>query len=91
MESLEQQWNKAILNLNQNKEGLEGLIEATEAWSVVTNWLNPNNYNINQEIPSDVKENLQILVQTSLPTRLIEWYLGKYRLLVKKISYFIIY
>ncbi|CAB4423597.1 unnamed protein product [Rhizophagus irregularis] len=75
MESLEQQWNKAILNLNQNKEGLEGLIETTKAWSVVTNWLNPNNYNINQEIPADVKENLQILVQTSLATRLIEWYL----------------
>ncbi|CAG8505380.1 2648_t:CDS:10 [Rhizophagus irregularis] len=49
MESLEQQWNKAILNLNQNKEGLE--------------------------VPADVKENLQILVQTSLATRLIEWYL----------------
>lgn len=32
MESLEQQWNKAILNLNQNKEGLEGLIETTKVF-----------------------------------------------------------
>lgn len=42
-------------------------------------------------VPADVKENLQILVQTSLATRLIEWYLGKYRLLVKKKFLFLTY
>ena len=37
MGSLEQQWNKSILslNLNQNKEGLEGLIQATEVFMQV--------------------------------------------------------
>jgi hypothetical protein len=34
MESLEQQWDKTILNLNQNKEGLEGLIEATKVFFI---------------------------------------------------------
>lgn len=39
-------------------------------------------------VPLDVKENLQILVQTSLATRLVEWYLGKYCLLIKKFLFF---
>ncbi len=74
-----------------------------QAWSVVTNWLNPSNYCINQEsnegcllfiiidlyndnslnlfyftiiVPEDVKESLQILIQTPLAKRLVEWYLG---------------
>ncbi|CAI2195367.1 18736_t:CDS:10, partial [Funneliformis geosporum] len=70
-----QQWNKAILSLNQNKEGLEGLIQSTKAWLVVTGWLNPSIYSIDQEIPADVKEYLQILIQTPLAKRLVEWYL----------------
>ena len=34
MVSLEQQWNKSILSLslNQNKEGIEGLIQTTEVF-----------------------------------------------------------
>ncbi|RIA89030.1 hypothetical protein C1645_773520 [Glomus cerebriforme] len=77
MESLEQQWNKTILslNLNQSKEPLKGLIQTTKAWSVVINWLNPSKDTIDQQIPSDVNQSLQILVQTPLANRLIEWYL----------------
>jgi len=32
MESLEQQWNKAISNLNQNKDGIKGLIHSTKVF-----------------------------------------------------------
>ncbi|CAG8575681.1 54_t:CDS:10, partial [Acaulospora morrowiae] len=74
--TMEQCWNRALQELNGNGETLEGLINVTKAWSVVTSWLDPRRAEVKEkEVPSEVKECFEILRHTPLARRIVEWYL----------------
>ncbi|CAG8661982.1 4563_t:CDS:10, partial [Acaulospora colombiana] len=72
---MEQRWNKALQELNGNETTLEGLINVTKAWSVVTSWLDPGRAIVQEK--EEVNSCFELLRQTPLARRIVEWYLEK--------------
>ncbi|CAG8484281.1 10891_t:CDS:10 [Ambispora leptoticha] len=69
-------WETAIRTLNEDAPALQGLRQKTKAYAVVKSWMDPVRFSeINLDVPQEVSDSMNLIRDTPLAQRLIEWYL----------------
>ncbi|CAG8576925.1 3176_t:CDS:10 [Ambispora gerdemannii] len=72
----ERNWEAAIRTLNGDAPALQGLRQKTKAYSIVKSWMDPAQFSeIKLDVPQEVSDSMNLIRDTPLAQRLIEWYL----------------